>query len=636
MIKTVLNWLDHRTDLVSFCRALLYERIPGGARWRYAWGSVVLFAFVVQLITGFFLWTNYSPSTQTAYESVYYIQNQMAGGWLLRGIHHYTAQIFVVLVAFHILQMIIDGAYRAPREINFWLALIILQFSVFLSVTGWLLPWDQHGFFGSKIPSNLIQLAPGIGSQLRAVLIGGSEYGTHHTLTRFFAFHVGMLPWLMITAFLIRGYVNRRVGRHYNEAPTHERPDATFWPDQFLRNAVACLAVLLFVLFLVLRPRLFGGKDVGWGVELTAPADPSSNFSAARPEAPFLWLFQMLKSFPGETEVIGAYVIPGIGFTILALMPFIGRWKLGRAFNFAFTMGIVIAISILTTQALLEDSHNAEYQAAAKRGVEQGRRVVQLAEHNGGIPPEGALALLQEDPYTQGPRLFKQHCASCHRHGGEDGLGNGNPNEAPTATDLKGFASREWLTGLLDPTRIATVHYFGGTKFKDGDMVQYVKEDIAGLKGKQKEDLKKVIAALSAEAQLKSQRQSDVTDAATIAEGRKLISADEDFTCIDCHKFAGEGKTKAPDLTGYGSTEWMSAMISNPAHKRFYGEKNDRMPPFGEKRLLDKRQIALIVSWLRGEWYEPGDDAAFVAPGTAVAPKSSPGTAPAATRTAVR
>ena len=78
------------------------------------------------------------------------------------------------------------------------------------------------------------------------------------------------------------------------------------------------------------------------------------------------------------------------------------------------------------------------------------------------------------------------------------------------------------------------------------------------------------------------------------------------------------------------------SMISNPAHKRFYGEKNDRMPPFGEKRLLDKRQIALIVSWLRGEWYEPGDDAAFVAPGTAVAPKSSPGTAPAATRTAVR
>src|SRR4051812_12424666 len=462
MMKTVLNWLDERTDFVSFSRALLYERIPGGARWRYAWGSVVLFAFVVQLITGFFLWANYSPSTQTAYESVYYIQNEMAGGWLLRGLHHYTAQIFVILVALHILQMIIDGAYRAPREINFWLALIMLQFGVFLSVTGWLLPWDQRGFFGSKIPSNLIQLAPGIGSQLRTILIGGSEYGTHHTLTRFFAFHVGLLPWLMIGAFLIRGYMNRRLGRHYNESPRHDVPDAIFWPDQFLRNAVACLAVLTFVLFLVLRTKIFGGgSDVGWGVELTAPADPSTNFSAARPESPFLWLFQMLKSFPGDTEVIGAYIVPGIGFTILALMPFIGRWKLGRAFNIAFIIGIVIAIAYLTTMALREDSHNAEYQAAAKRGVAEGRRVVQLAHANGGIPPQGAIALLQGDPFTQGPLLFKQHCASCHRYGGEDGMGGHDDKEAPSATDLKGFASRDWLTGLLDPAKIATPHYFG-------------------------------------------------------------------------------------------------------------------------------------------------------------------------------
>jgi ubiquinol-cytochrome c reductase cytochrome b subunit len=636
-MKTFLNWLDQRTDMVSFGRALLYEKIPGGARWRYAWGSVVLFAFVVQLITGFFLWANYSASTQTAYESVYYIQNEMAGGWLLRGLHHYTAQIFVILVALHILQMIIDGAYRAPREINFWLALIMLQFGVFLSVTGWLLPWDQRGFFGSKIPSNLIQLAPGIGSQLRTILIGGSEYGTHHTLTRFFAFHVGLLPWLMIGAFLIRGYMNRRLGRHYNESPRHDVPDAIFWPDQFLRNAVACLAVLAFVLFLVLRPKLVGGgSEVGWGVELTAPADISTNFSAARPESPFLWLFQMLKSFKGDTEVIGAYVVPGIGFTVLALMPFIGRWKLGRAFNLAFTLGIVIAIAYLTTMALREDSHNAEYQAAAKRGIAEGRRVVQLAHANGGIPPQGAIALLQGDPFTQGPLLFKQHCASCHRYGGEDAMGTRDDKEPPSATDLKGFASREWITGLLDPAKVATLHYFGGTKFKDAAMVKYVKEDVSEFKPEQKEELKKVIIALSAEARLKAQRKADLDDAAVIADGGKLISAADTFTCIECHKFAGEGKTKGPDLTGYGSTEWMTAMISNPAHKRFYGDKNDRMPPFGQKKLLNQKQIALIVNWLRGEWYEKGDEDTFFPKRAAPSPATKPAASPATTRTTAK
>src|SRR5260221_2162634 len=177
-MKTFLNWLDQRTDMVSFGRALLYEKIPGGARWRYAWGSVVLFAFVVQLITGFFLWANYSASTQTAYESVYYIQNEMAGGWLLRGLHHYTAQIFVILVALHILQMIIDGAYRAPREINFFVALIMLQFGVFRSVTGWLLPWGQRWCFGKKIPSNLIQLTTVIRPELRTWRSGGAGWST--------------------------------------------------------------------------------------------------------------------------------------------------------------------------------------------------------------------------------------------------------------------------------------------------------------------------------------------------------------------------------------------------------------------------------------------------------------------------
>ena len=138
-----------------------------------------------------------------------------------------------------------------------------------------------------------------------------------------------------------------------------------------------------------------------------------------------------------------------------------------------------------------------------------------------------------------------------------------------------------------------------------------VKEDVSEFKPEQKEELKKVIIALSAEARLKAQRKADSDDAAAIAEGRKLISAAETMTCIECHKFAGEGKTKGPDLTGYGSTEWMTAMISNPAHKRFYGDKNDRMPAFAlhpndpTLNRISPQELAVLVSWLRGEWYEP-------------------------------
>ena len=93
-----LGWLDHRTGYRGLLKSVLYERIPGGARWRYIWGSTLVFAMVVQLITGVVLWSAYSANAQGAWESVWFIQNQMAGGWLLRGIHHYMAQVTIVLL----------------------------------------------------------------------------------------------------------------------------------------------------------------------------------------------------------------------------------------------------------------------------------------------------------------------------------------------------------------------------------------------------------------------------------------------------------------------------------------------------------------------------------------------------------
>ena len=69
-MNALLNWLDDRTGYKEFVHEALYERIPGGARWRYVWGSTLVFAFMTQVITGVFLWMAYSPSSTTAWESV--------------------------------------------------------------------------------------------------------------------------------------------------------------------------------------------------------------------------------------------------------------------------------------------------------------------------------------------------------------------------------------------------------------------------------------------------------------------------------------------------------------------------------------------------------------------------------------
>src|ERR1041384_2411744 len=103
-MNSLFAWLDHRTGYKKFLQEALYENIPGGSRWRYVWGSTLTFTLTVQFITGLCLWMSYSPSSQTAWESVYFIQEGMLGGWLLGGIHHYTASVMNVLVVLRLLQ----------------------------------------------------------------------------------------------------------------------------------------------------------------------------------------------------------------------------------------------------------------------------------------------------------------------------------------------------------------------------------------------------------------------------------------------------------------------------------------------------------------------------------------------------
>ena len=135
-MNSLLNWIDQRTGAKKLLHEALFENVPGGARWRYVWGSTLVFCFTVQVITGLFLWLAYSPGSQTAWESVYYIQHVMAGGWFLRGLHHFTAQAMTVLLLLHLLQVVVDGAYKAPREVNYWTGVLLLVLVLALSLTG--------------------------------------------------------------------------------------------------------------------------------------------------------------------------------------------------------------------------------------------------------------------------------------------------------------------------------------------------------------------------------------------------------------------------------------------------------------------------------------------------------------------
>jgi len=696
-MKPLVNWLDHRTGVRDFVHEALFERVPGGARWRYVWGSTLVFTFSMQVITGFALWMYYSPSAQTAWESVYFIQHETQFGWLVRGMHHFTAQAMVVLLALHLMQVVIDGAYRAPREFNFWIGLVLMQIVLGLSLTGYLLPWDQKGYWATRVATNLLGVVPVVGPSLQQLVVGGADYG-HHTLTRFFALHAGILPTLLVGFLVVHVALFRRHGLRYKEPPKY--PDAMFWPDQILKDAVACLAVLVVVLVLCMRPFSWFSEDAvafgpHAGAELGAPADPANQYSAARPEWYFLFLFQFLKLFEGwgeQGELLGAVVMPGLVMGGLFLMPLIGRWKLGHRFNIAMIVILLCGVAYLTIAAVGEDyqarwtdpaqfaefepvfdelgtdetkiaAHfkddpvaiadyhrelvefehyrkSLDYLKSVEDAQVESERVIELASGPEKIPTTGAITLLRNDAKTQGPKLFAAHCASCHTFLSPEEAKNQTASLAKaTAPNLYGFADRNWIRGFLNPSEIDSHRYFGGTSHKEGEMVGFVKDTMSGW---EPADVDKVVLALSAEAQLPSQAAADQKDAEAIAAGRKLIAGEEN--CAMCHKFhdVDLGGT-APALTGYGSREWLIGMISDPAHASYYGESNDRMPAFAAAaddaptNLLSQQAIGTLADWLRGVWYRPeqaahGEQHAEAAPAK-MQSESEPAEAPPAEAT---
>ena len=231
--------------------------------------------------------------------------------------------------------------------------------------------------------------------------------------------------------------------------PKHA-PETTFWPDQVLKDGVACLAVMLLVL----------GLSIWKGAELAAPANPSENYAAARPEWYFLFLFRFLKFEVVEHFglAFGSIYVPGALMGVVAAMPLLGRWAIGHKFNVAFTWAVTIAIGVLTMMAFYEDGRDVDHQAAIREAHRDAERIKELASGPNKIPVSGAVTLLREDPFTQGPRLFAKHCKSCHRFNGHDGRGRlvyaastdgGQVRAASTAVDLGNFGSAAWMKSVV-------------------------------------------------------------------------------------------------------------------------------------------------------------------------------------------
>lgn len=322
MSTAIRKWIEERSGLVSLTRDFLTEDIPGGASYWYVFGSAALFAMILQIVTGIFLTFFYAPSTVTSWESTRAIYVNPWTHFLL-SLHYWGASAMVALVVLHLLQVLIWGAYKSPRELNWVLGVLLLVVTLALGLTGYLLPWDMNAYFASQVSLNIVGLPPG-GSIVQDIAQGGRTIGTE-TLNRFFGLHVWLLPaalLVLVGAHLVIFRRNRPAGPVPGDRP--DPPPGRFWPDQLFMDGAASL--ILFIIIVLLSLFLPPYLDV--------KANPAVSTFTPYPAWYFLSLFGLLALVPSEihvgpltigTELFATIVVPTVFIVALLLLPWLDR-----------------------------------------------------------------------------------------------------------------------------------------------------------------------------------------------------------------------------------------------------------------------------------------------------------------------
>jgi ubiquinol-cytochrome c reductase cytochrome b subunit len=315
LLRKLYLWLDSRLRLKPVEVTLLYKTIPGGASWIYVFGSVTLFFFLLQVITGMFLVIYYVPTPDHAYDSIQYIMKEVTFGTFVRGLHHWGASAMMVAIGLHMLQTYLYGAYKPPRELMWIVGVALLLLTLAFGFSGYLLPWDQKAYWATRVGVNMVGTIPGVGDLLSRIIRGGETFGAL-TLSRFFALHVLFLPALVVGLIGLHLFILWRVGPAgpWDEAKARDRREA-FYPRQVFMDAVAMgLAFIMVVAMVIFLP-----------VPLADKANPADSSFTPVPEWYFLWYYQLLKYIPGPLEPLGAWILPMLLYLLFFAVPFIDR-----------------------------------------------------------------------------------------------------------------------------------------------------------------------------------------------------------------------------------------------------------------------------------------------------------------------
>jgi ubiquinol-cytochrome c reductase cytochrome b subunit len=554
-------------------RALLRDRtgfgtkptsiLAGGASFAHVFGAVLLLLLAVEALTGAALAAFYSPSTTDAWASVAYIEDQVSYGWLVRGLHFHAGSAIVIVAGVHLVQTAVWGAYKKPRELTWWLGIILLLLVLGFAVTGYILRWDQAGYWANRVEVGIAASTPAVGESIRKLALGGNEYG-NLTLTRFYALHVIALPAIVALVTFVHVWLARRHGPTPSWGKKlHPTPR---WPDQTIRDVLA-MAVTFAI--------LLGYVASQHGAGLAAPADPTASYDA-RPLWYFRWLFE-LRELAGSWEKLAALAAPAVVAVLLISLPLVDRGESraprARAQYIAIVLVLFAVIGAMTMGSFHNDSDDPDLAKRQKTAEDLAIRARHLAIKNG-VPVTGGQDVFKTVTMWRERTIYETRCKSCHdaqskdRKGPIIGAGHGN---------------RAWLTSFIKAPN--SDPFWGKTKLGHSDAAM---KEFSTLPA---EDLDAVVEAMYAE--------SGAADAiaSKVEHGRKVYKS----ACDDCHsRDEDTAGPSGPGLYGLGTRAYYARFIGNPKSPLHMGDGKSEMPRFDkELTIVERDLVAGYLVWLR-------------------------------------
>jgi cytochrome b6 len=349
--QSVWKFLDERfllSQLIAFGKK---KTVPEHRHsfW-YFFGGICLFLTVIQVATGAMLLLYYTPHIDAAHESIQFIMSGVKFGWLIRSVHSWTANILVGLLFVHMFSTFFLKAYRKPRELTWITGFLLLVLFMAFGFSGYLLPWNELSYFATRVGTDIAGSLPFIGKWLKTLILGGPEV-SQATLSRFFWFHVALLPLAALALIGIHIYLVQTLGmsKPIGERGTKETP---FFPDFLYKDALGWTLMLV----------LIGVLCVFLPWEIGTKADPLvATPLGIKPEWYFTFMFTTLKLVPPHILAIEGEKLAILGFMagglLWMLVPFLdrraGREKRSTLFTWiGLILAAYIAVMTVLTYAL--------------------------------------------------------------------------------------------------------------------------------------------------------------------------------------------------------------------------------------------------------------------------------------------